>query len=56
MLRRIALLAIAAPRRVLVVAVLAMIAVGIFGVPVAGHLSSGGCGTRTPSRRGQRNC
>ena len=42
MLRRIALLAIAAPRRVLVVAVLAMIAVGIFGVPVAGHLSSGG--------------
>ena len=42
MLRRIALLAIAAPRRVIVVAVLAMIAVGIFGVPVAGHLSSGG--------------
>ncbi len=42
MLRRIARLAIAAPRRVIIVAVLAMIAVGIFGVPVAGHLSSGG--------------
>ena len=42
MLQRIALLAIAAPRRILVVALLVMVACGIFGVPVAGTLSAGG--------------
>ncbi|WP_135457441.1 MMPL family transporter [Mycobacterium sp. DL99] len=42
MLHRIAHLAIAAPRRVLAVAVLAMVAAGIFGIPVANSLSAGG--------------
>lgn len=42
MLHRIALLAIAAPRRVLVVALLVMAGCGIFGVPVVTHLSAGG--------------
>lgn len=42
MLQRIALLAIAAPRRVVAAAVLVMVATGIFGVPVAGSLSSSG--------------
>ncbi|MEV0673183.1 MMPL family transporter [Mycobacterium sp. NPDC050441] len=42
MLHRIAHLAIAAPRRVLVVAALAMVAAGIFGIPVANSLSAGG--------------
>ena len=42
MLQAIARLAIAAPRRVIVSAVLVMVAVGIFGVPVATHLSPGG--------------
>lgn len=42
MLHRIAHLAIAAPRRVLMVAALAMVAAGIFGVPVAKSLSAGG--------------
>lgn len=42
MLHRIAHLALAAPRRVLIVAALAMVAAGIFGVPVAKSLSAGG--------------
>lgn len=42
MLHRIARLAIAAPRRVLVVAALVMVAAGMFGVPVAKSLSAGG--------------
>ncbi len=42
MLQRIALLAIASPRRVIAVAVLVMLAAGIFGVPVAKSLSSSG--------------
>ena len=42
MLSRIAQLAIAAPRRVITVAFLLMIAIGIFGVPVAQHLSPSG--------------
>ena len=42
MLHRIALLAIAAPRRVLVAALLIMIGCGVFGVPVVAHLSAGG--------------
>ena len=42
MLERIALLAIAAPRRIIAVAVLVMVACGIFGVPVAKYLSAGG--------------
>ncbi|MBU9766332.1 MMPL family transporter [Mycobacterium sp. TNTM28] len=42
MLQRIARLAIAAPRRVLAVAALVMVAAGIFGVPVAKSLSAGG--------------
>jgi RND superfamily putative drug exporter len=41
-LQRIALLAVAAPRRVIAVAVLVMLAAGIFGVPVAKSLSSSG--------------
>ena len=42
MLQRIALSAIAAPRRILVVALLVMVGCGIFGVPVIQHLSAGG--------------
>ncbi|KUI14113.1 hypothetical protein AU193_08825 [Mycobacterium sp. GA-1285] len=42
MLQRIAHLAIAAPRRIIAVAVLVMVACGIFGIPVAKHLSAGG--------------
>lgn len=42
MLHRIAHLAIAAPRRVLAIAALVMVAAGIFGVPVAKSLSAGG--------------
>jgi uncharacterized membrane protein YdfJ with MMPL/SSD domain len=42
MLERIALLAVAAPRRILAVAVLLIAAAGIFGVPVANSLSAGG--------------
>ena len=42
MLHRIALLAIAAPRRVLAVAALLMVAAAAFGVPVAKSLSAGG--------------
>ncbi|MEW2479035.1 MMPL family transporter [Mycobacterium sp. NPDC049093] len=42
MLHRIAHLALAAPRRVLIVAALAMVAAGIFGIPVAKSLSAGG--------------
>src|SRR6476660_9890976 len=41
-LRRIALLAIAAPRRIIAVAALVIVACGIFGIPVAKHLSAGG--------------
>ncbi len=42
MLHRIALLAIAVPRRILVVAALLMVAAAIFGIPVAKSLSAGG--------------
>ena len=42
MLSRIALLAIAAPRRVIAVALLVMVACGAFGIPVAKSLSAGG--------------
>ncbi|CDO32462.1 MMPL family transporter [Mycolicibacterium porcinum] len=42
MLHRIAHLAIAAPRRVLAVAALVMVAAGVFGIPVAKSLSAGG--------------
>jgi RND superfamily putative drug exporter len=42
LLQRIALLAIAAPRRIIAVALLVMVACGIFGIPVAKHLSAGG--------------
>jgi RND superfamily putative drug exporter len=41
-LNRIAHLAIAAPRRILVIAALVMVAAGIFGIPVANSLSAGG--------------
>jgi putative drug exporter of the RND superfamily len=41
-LQRIALLAIAAPRRIIAVALLVMVACAIFGIPVAKHLSAGG--------------
>ncbi|GAA2536723.1 MMPL family transporter [Mycolicibacterium diernhoferi] len=42
MLNRIARLAIAAPRRVLAIAALIMVAAAIFGIPVAKTLSAGG--------------
>lgn len=42
MLYRIARLAVEFPRRVIAVAILAMIAAVIFGVPVIQHLSGGG--------------
>ena len=42
MLRWIARLALAAPRRIIAVAALAMVAVAIFGVPVAKNLSASG--------------
>ncbi len=42
MLHRIAHLAIAAPRRIIVVAVLVTVAAGIFGIPVAKRLSASG--------------
>lgn len=42
MLNRIALLAIAAPRRVLALSALIMVAAAIFGIPVAKSLSAGG--------------
>lgn len=42
MLQRIALLAIAAPRRIVAIAALVMVACGIFGIPVAKSLSAGG--------------
>jgi RND superfamily putative drug exporter len=42
LLRGIARLAIAAPRRVIVVAALVMVAIGIFGLPVANSLSPSG--------------
>jgi uncharacterized membrane protein YdfJ with MMPL/SSD domain len=42
MLQRIAHLAIAAPRRILAVAALVMVAAAIFGLPVAKSLSAGG--------------
>lgn len=42
MLHRIAHLALAAPRRVLAVAALVMVAAGVFGIPVAKSLSAGG--------------
>jgi putative drug exporter of the RND superfamily len=41
-LQRIAGMAIAAPRQILAVAVLVMVAAGVFGVPVAKSLSAGG--------------
>ena len=42
MLQRIAQLAIAAPRRIIAIAALVMVAAGIFGIPVAKSLSAGG--------------
>jgi RND superfamily putative drug exporter len=42
MLQRVALMAIAAPRRILAVAVLLMIGAAVFGVPVTKSLSAGG--------------
>ncbi|MGE0215872.1 MMPL family transporter [Mycolicibacterium sp.] len=42
MLQRIALLALAAPRRILVVAALVVIGAAVFGIPVATSLSAGG--------------
>ncbi len=42
MLKRIARIAIAAPRRVLALTALVMVAAAIFGIPVAKTLSAGG--------------
>src|SRR6478609_8636604 len=41
-LQRIARLAIAAPRRIVAIAVLVLVAAGVFGIPVAKSLSAGG--------------
>jgi RND superfamily putative drug exporter len=41
-LQRIAMAAIAAPRRILAIAALVMIGCAVFGIPVARHLSAGG--------------
>jgi RND superfamily putative drug exporter len=41
-LQRIALLAISAPRRIVAIAALVMVACGVFGIPVAKSLSAGG--------------
>src|ERR1700759_3473640 len=42
MLQRIARLALAAPRRLLAVATLVLVAAAVFGIPVAKSLSAGG--------------
>src|ERR1700744_3329478 len=42
MLQRIARLALAAPRRILAVATLVLVAAAVFGIPVAKSLSAGG--------------
>ena len=42
MLRRIARLTVTAPRRVIAVVALAMVAIAVFGIPVAKSLSAGG--------------
>ena len=42
LLHRIALCAIAAPRRIVAIAALVMVGAAIFGVPVAGSLAAGG--------------
>ena len=42
MLQRIARLAIAAPRRIVAIAILVMVGAAIFGIPVAKSLSAGG--------------
>lgn len=42
MLRGIARLAIAAPRRIIAAAILVLVAAGIFGIPVVNNLSAGG--------------
>ena len=42
MLRRIALLAIAAPRRIIAIALLVMVGAAVFGIPVTKSLSAGG--------------
>ena len=42
MLQATARLAIRAPKRIIVIAALVMVAAGIFGIPVARHLSAGG--------------
>ena len=44
MLARLANLAIAAPRRIVIFAMFAAVAAAVFGVPVAGKLSAGGFG------------
>jgi putative drug exporter of the RND superfamily len=55
MLQRIALLAIAAPRRILSLAVLTFVGAAVFGLPVAQHLSAGGFQDPTsPSSRATR--
>jgi len=41
-LQRIARLAIAAPRRIVAIAILVMVGAAIFGIPVAKSLSAGG--------------
>ena len=42
MLQRIARLAIRAPKRIIVIALLVMVATGVFGIPVTKSLSAGG--------------
>lgn len=56
LLRAIARLAIAAPRQVVAVAILVMVAIGIFGVPVARASRPAASPTPTRSRRAPRSC
>ena len=56
MLQGIARLAIAAPRRIIGVAVLVLVGAAIFGIPVAKSLSAGGFQIRRRSRPMPTSC
>ena len=56
MLHWIARLAIAAPRRIIAVAALGMVALGILGVPVANSLSASGLQDPIQHQPGRRSC
>ncbi|EUA11292.1 hypothetical protein I546_2805 [Mycobacterium kansasii 732] len=56
MLQGIARLAIAAPRRIIGVALLVFLAAAVFGIPVANSLSPGGSKTPTLNRHTPSPC